>query len=333
MTFPESGPQSPDAPRQSPDSPSTAAAAGTHAASGPPDTHDTSGAPATSVLLVPPEGPALRPPVQASLHRTLAVARRHWLVLKRSPHRFFDVLVWPLVDTLLYGSIGLFAAKAAEAAGGAPGTTATVTLYLLGGTVLWHLVHQTQISLATGFLEETWSRNILGLLATPMRDWEYLAGVGLFALARTAASTLAVAVLAYAAYAFDVTTLGIGLIPVAALLLACGWAVALLVVGLVLRYGSGAEALVWGALSVVMPLSGVFYPVSTLPAALRPVAEVLPTTHVFAVGRELAAGNGIPWRDLGVATAGTAVLIALSLFALSRMLRTFRRRGLVTRYS
>ncbi|AWL41740.1 MULTISPECIES: ABC transporter permease [unclassified Streptomyces] len=333
MSFPDSGPQSPDAPRQSTDSSSTAAAAGTRAAAGPPDTHDTSGAPAASVLLVPPEGPALRPPVQASLHRTLAVARRHWLVLKRSPHRFFDVLVWPLVDTLLYGSIGLFAAKAAEAAGGAPGTTATVTLYLLGGTVLWHLVHQTQISLATGFLEETWSRNILGLLATPMRDWEYLAGVGLFALARTAASTLAVAVLAYAAYAFDVTTLGIGLIPVAALLLACGWAVALLVVGLVLRYGSGAEALVWGALSVVMPLSGVFYPVSTLPAALRPVAEVLPTTHVFAVGRELAAGNGIPWRDLGVATAGTAVLIALSLFALSRMLRTFRRRGLVTRYS
>ncbi|MEK8146012.1 hypothetical protein NKH18_46965 [Streptomyces sp. M10(2022)] len=118
----------------------------------------------------------------------LAVARRHWLVLKRSPHRFFDVLVWPLVDTLLYGSIGLFAAQAAERPV-APGATATVTVYLLGGTVLWHLVHQTQISLATGFLEETWSRNILGLLATPMRDWEYLAGVGLFALARTVVST------------------------------------------------------------------------------------------------------------------------------------------------
>ncbi|MEU0126641.1 ABC transporter permease [Streptomyces sp. NPDC006289] len=277
--------------------------------------------------------PPLRTPVQASLHRILAVARRHWLVLKRSPHRFFDVLVWPLVDTLLYGSIGLFAAQAAEAAGGTPDATATVTVYLLSGTVLWHLVHQTQISLATGFLEETWSRNILGLLATPMRDWEYLAGVGLFALVRTAASTLAVAVLAFAAYAFDVTTLGLGLVPVAALLLACGWSVALLVVGLVLRYGSGAEALVWGALSVVMPLSGVFYPVSTLPAALRPIAEVLPTTHVFAVGRELAAGEGIPWKELAIATGGTVVLIVLSLFALSRMLRTFRRRGLVTRYS
>ncbi|MCW5252530.1 MULTISPECIES: ABC transporter permease [unclassified Streptomyces] len=290
----------------------------------------------TPVTPAPPAGPgseALRTPASASLHRVLAVARRQWLVLKRSPHRFFDVLVWPLVDTLLYGSIGLFAAQAAEAAGGEPGTAATVTVYLLSGTVLWHLVHQTQISLATGFLEETWSRNILGLLATPTRAWEYLAGVGLFALVRTAAGTLAVAALAFGAYAFDVTTLGFGLIPVAALLLVCGWSVALLVVGLVLRFGSGAEALVWGALSVVMPLSGVFSPVSTLPAALRPIAQLLPTTHVFAVGRDLAAGHGISWGRLGLAAAGTAALAALSLYALLRMLRTFRRRGLVTRYS
>ncbi|MFI5805865.1 ABC transporter permease [Streptomyces sp. NPDC051561] len=284
-------------------------------------------APATPA---PHEGPALRTPAAASAHRVLAVARRHWLVLKRSPHRFFDVLVWPLVDTLLYGSIGLFAA---EAAGDGPSATTTVAVYLLSGTVLWHLVHQTQISLATGFLEETWSRNVLGLLATPMRDWEYLAGVGVFALGRTAVSTVAVAALAFAAYAFDVTRLGLGLIPVAALLLASGWAVALLVVGLVLRYGSGAEALVWGALSVVMPLSGVFYPITTLPAVLQPVAQILPTTHVFAVGRTLASGGEVPWGELALATGGTGVLILLSLLALRRMLRTFRKRGLVTRYS
>ncbi|MFH8404018.1 ABC transporter permease [Streptomyces sp. NPDC018019] len=286
------------------------------------------------------EAPGLRGPAAAGAHRVRAVARRHWLVLRRSPHRIFDVLVWPVVDTLLYGSIGLFAAKAAgggtEPAGDAAtglGTGPTLAVFLLSGTVLWHLVHQTQISLATGFLEETWSRNVIGLLTTPLRGWEYLAGVGLFALVRTALSTLAVAALAFGAYAFDVTSLGLGLIPVAALLLLCGWAVALAVVGLVLRYGSGAEALVWGGLSVVMPLSGVFYPVSTLPAPLRPVAEVLPTTHVFAAGRALAAGGPMPWHELAVATLGTAALLVLALFFLGRMLAAFRRRGLVTRYS
>ncbi|MFJ1705253.1 hypothetical protein [Kitasatospora sp. NPDC088346] len=72
---------------------------------------------------------------------------------------------------------------------------------------------------------------------------------------------------------------------------------------------------------------------ATLPALLRPVAEALPTTHVFAVGRALAAGHGMPCRELALATGGTALLLAAGMLGLARMLRTFRRRGLITRYS
>ena len=36
-------------------------------------------------------------------------------------------------------------------------------------------------------------------------------------------------------------------------------------IGIVLRMGSGAEALAWGVMFVVLPLSGVFYPVDALP--------------------------------------------------------------------
>ena len=52
--------------------------------------------------------------------------------------------------------------------------------------------------------------------------------------------------------------------------------------------GAGAEALAWGVMFVVMPLSGIFYPVSSLPAVLQPIAQMLPTTHAFAALRERA---------------------------------------------
>ena len=42
------------------------------------------------------------------LGRVGAVARRHAYVLKRGPHRWFDILVWPVVDTVTWGSIGRF---------------------------------------------------------------------------------------------------------------------------------------------------------------------------------------------------------------------------------
>jgi ABC-2 type transport system permease protein len=266
-------------------------------------------------------------PVAASFWRIMAVARRHAYVLQRSPHRLFDVVVWPAVDVVLFGSIGLFAASRATSG------ASQVALYLMVGVVLWHVVYQAQISLATGVLEETWSRNVLNLLATPMKEWEYVAGVAVFGLLKLVAGVGAVALIAWAAYAFSITSVGWGLIPIALLLLACGWAIALFVVGMVLRFGAGAEAFAWGILFVVMPLSGVFYPTSSLPLLLRPIGEVLPTTHAFAAGRAFAMGEPTPWHELGLATAGTAVAVLVALVYLGWMLRIFRSRGFVTRYS
>jgi ABC-2 type transport system permease protein len=258
--------------------------------------------------------------------RVMAIARRHAYVLQRSPHRLFDVVVWPAVDTLLFGSIGVFAASRAQS------SAQQVVLYLLVGIVLWHVVYQAQIALATGFLEETWSRSLLNLMVTPLRDWEYVAGVVAFGLVKLVLGVGGVVLLAWAAYALDITAMGVSLVPVAALLMVIGWAIALVVIGLVLRFGTGAEALAWGILFVVMPLSGVFYPVAALPAVLRPVAQALPTTHAFAAGRALVAGGPTPWRELGLATLGTVLLAVAATVFLGWMLRVFRRRGYITRY-
>jgi ABC-2 type transport system permease protein len=263
----------------------------------------------------------------ASAWRVLAIARRHAYVLQRSPHRLFDVLVWPVVDVLLFGSIATFAAR--QATTGAQ----RVALYLLIGVILWHVVYQAQIAVATGFLEESWSRSVLNLMATPMREWEYIAGVALFGLAKLVVGVGAVTVIVWAAYAFNVAGVGPAMILVGALLLLMGWSIALFVIGLVLRFGTGAEAFAWGILFVVMPLSGVFYPADALPAVLQPLAHALPTTHAFAAGREIAAGGPTPWGELGVAAVGTVALAAVGLAYVAWMLRIFRKRGYVTRYS
>ncbi|MHB8668979.1 MAG: ABC transporter permease [Acidimicrobiales bacterium] len=256
-----------------------------------------------------------------------AIARRHYYVMLRSPHRLFDVTIWPLVDVLLFGSLGVFVAQ------GHTSGAARAAAYLLSGILLWHVVYQSQIALATGMLEETWSRNMLNLMVTPMREIEYVAGVALFGMVKLAIGLTVVALTAFGFFAFHVNRFGWGIIPVVALLLVVGWAIALFVIGLVLRFGSGAEAFAWGILFVVMPLSGVFYPVRALPPLLRPLSLALPTTHAFAVGRALVDGRPIPWGQLGLAALGDLVALGLALGFVTRMLTLFRRRGYVTRYS
>ena len=265
-------------------------------------------------------------PRQKSWLRIKAVARRHRLVLQRSPHRLFDVTIWPLVDVLLFGSIGAFASS--------QGGAGTATFgYLLGGIVLWHVVYQAQIAVSTGFMEETWSRNLLNLMVTPIKEYEYMAGVALFGLVKLAMGVGLVAVTAFLFFAFDVTALGLGLIPIAAILLAVGWFIALFVVGTILRFGSGAEALIWGVLFAVMPLSGVFYPVAALPAAVQPISQALPSTHAFDAMRDLIDGKGLNWGEIGIAAIGSVVFGVLALAFVTKMLKLFRHRGYISRYS
>ena len=235
-------------------------------------------------------------------------------------------MVWPVVDAVLFGSIGLYfgtqsGGNGEQAAG-----------FLLAGIILFHVLFQAEISLSTGFMEETWSSNLLNLLTTPLREVEYGAGVMLFGLAKLAMGVTTVSLVALALFAFDVTSLGLALIPLVAILLVVGWAIALFVIGLILRVGQGAEILAWGAIALIMPLSGIFYPVSVLPDALQPVAQALPTTHVFEAARGVLAGDGLSWAQVGIAAAETVVLVAGAIWFLVAMLATFRKRGYISRH-
>lgn len=264
--------------------------------------------------------------------RVMAVARRHAYVLQRAPQRWFDVIFWPIVDAILFGSIGVYFARAAH--GGTETSAGRAAVgFLLAGILLFHVVFQAEISLSTGFMEETWSRNLLNLLVTPLREVEYALGVVLFGVLKMAMGVSVVAAVAFVLFAFNITHLGIALLPLVAILLVVGWAVGLVVIGLVLRVGQGAEILAWGLLAMVMPLSGVFYPVSALPGFLQPIAQALPTTHAFAAARSVISGHGLPLGQVGIAAAGSLVLAVASVLFLMRMLSTFRRRGYISRHT
>jgi ABC-2 type transport system permease protein len=257
--------------------------------------------------------------------RVRAIARRQSFVLRRAPQRWFDVIVWPVVDAILFGAIGVYFGRQ-------HGTAAASAAFLLAGIVLFHVVFQAEISLATGFLEETWSRNLLNLMVTPLTELEYGAGVVLFGLARLAIGVTVVALVALALFAFDITTLGLALVPLVVILLAVGWSVALVVIGLILRVGQGAEILTWGFIAFLLPMSGIFYPVSALPGALQPLAQALPTTHVFAAARAVVVGHPLPWGQVGLAAIGAVVVGVVAVWFLTRMLATFRRRGFISRH-
>src|SRR4249920_355240 len=263
-----------------------------------------------------------------SMLRMRAIARRHAYVLVRSPHRLFDVTLWPLVDVLLFGSLAAFVDTSGDAS-----STAKAAGYLLAGIILWHVIYQSQIAMSTGFLEETWTRNLLNMMVTPVREVEYVAGVALFGMVKLVMGVGVMVLGALAFFSFHTWSLGFGLIPIAVTLLIVGWAISLFVIGLVLRFGTGAEALAWGVMFVLLPLSGVFYPTEALPTLMQPLALALPTTHAFSALRELVDTGELNWVQVGIAAVGSLAMVVLAAGFLVRMLMMFRKRGYITRYT
>jgi ABC-2 type transport system permease protein len=252
--------------------------------------------------------------------------QRHWIVLRRAPHRWFEISFWPVMDVLLWGSLGAFVAR--ENTG-----SRAATPYLLAGIVMFWVFTQAQFAISLGVNEETWTRNILNVLTTPMREIEYIVGIAIFGLLKLVLCLVTLTVSTIVFFGFDLSSVGWGVIPITMLLVINGWALAMLAVGLVLRFGQSAEILIWGLNYAVMAFSGVFFPADALPGGLSAVASVLPTAKAFEALRALLDGRPLPWDTVAASFVGSLVFLALSTSFAAWLLRVFRRRGYVTRYS
>jgi ABC-2 type transport system permease protein len=261
-----------------------------------------------------------------NLHRISVVVRRHAFVLWRAPHRWFDVAFWPLMDIVLWGSLGTYIAQQDD------GNQAGV-VYLVAGIIMFHVLFQSQIAVATGFMEETWSRNLLNVLTTPVTELEYVAGTAAFGLVKVALALTTLATTALLFFGFHVSSIGWSIIPIALILMIVGWGVGVANIGVVLRFGQCAEILTWGSNYILMAFSGVFNPVEALPRVFQPIARILPSTYAFAALRQVLAGEPLPMGDIWLGLVGSVVMLIGGFAFATWMLRVFRRRGFVTRFS
>lgn len=226
---------------------------------------------------------------------------RHLALYRRSPIRVVELMYWPVLQMVVWGFVTAYLA-------GLQNNVASVAAgVLLGGVLLWETALRSQMGFSISFLEEIWSRNLGHLFVSPLRPGELVAGLMAMSVIRTIVGVLPAMLLAYLLYAFNVLTLGPLLVLFFGALLLMGWAVALGVVSLILRYGAGAEAMAWSILMGITPFAAVFYPVSVLPAWLQPIALMLPASHVFEGMRAVLTEGRADWGHL-VAAYGLNIL-------------------------
>jgi len=209
-----------------------------------------------------------------SLRRIYALVLRHTYLLRSSGPRILELMYWPTVQMILWGFITLFLINHSSWIAQASGV-------LLSAVLLWDVLFRGQLGVSLVFMEEMWSRNLGHLFVSPLRPFELGCALLTMSLIRTLIGVGGAALIAIPLFHFSIFDLGLPLLAFFVNLLVMGWSIGLLVSGVVLRYGLGAESFAWIAIFAVQPISGVYYPISTLPEWLQYVAAILPSSHVF----------------------------------------------------
>ena len=209
-----------------------------------------------------------------ALRRIGAVGLRHWYLISQSPPRVIELCYWPALQMTLWGFIQDYLITQSSFFAGAAGLLITAVL-------LWEMLFRGQISFSLSFFEEVYARNLGHLLATPLRVSEYVLALMAVSTIRTLIGVVPATLLAIWFFGFSIYSLGLVLGAFFFSLIMFGWSIGLVVCGLVLRYGLGAEIFAWAILFGVLPFCGVYYPVTILPPWLQGFSAVLPPSYIF----------------------------------------------------
>lgn len=211
------------------------------------------------------------------IQRIKAILLHEWYHLRHAKETWVDLFWNPGVQMILFVLI----ARALSI-----GSESELGLYMLSGMIFWNVIWVGQYGMVIGALWEIWSDSLSSLFVSPLTMQEFLIGEMISGGVKAIAAVLISDLIARLFYGFSIVSLGWISLVYFLELIVFSWAVGMLILNLILRYGTDIQSLSWSVIFIVQPFGAVFYPLSILPDGIRTIALGLPPTYVFEAIRE-----------------------------------------------
>jgi ABC-2 type transport system permease protein len=253
-----------------------------------------------------------------------AVLLQEYYFASNSLEIALDVFVFSIINVILIGFAVNYLAGV--------NSHAEVAQSVLIGIIFWEVIRITQYSISVSTMWNVWSRNLSNMFIAPLKTSEYLLAHIISAVLK--ATMIFVFSLLVARYIFHVNILALGL-PVVLFsffnMVIFAVAIALILIGLVFKYGVKIQAFTWGSIYIVQPLCGVFFPVSVLPSFLQTVARFIPISYVFEWLRALHTGAAFSRSSVAAAFMCNILFVLIGCYVFSRLLNSSKRSGQLVR--
>jgi ABC-2 type transport system permease protein len=258
--------------------------------------------------------------------RQLYVYKRYWV---------WEV-VWLFYNIVSVLSIGFLAAGLGTLGAGAGGfDLRRAQLYLLVGALLWGYLSLVFMEAAFAIAWERWEGTIEYTFMAPVRRMTHLMGICLFAVGYGLVRTFVVLLAAVAIFDIDFSHANIAgalFVLTASILPLIG--LAILTSVLPLLSPQKGEQMSFAVQGFMLLVSGVYYPLTVLPAPLQLAGAVSPLTYALAGMRDSlldGAGVGDQLATAGVLLAMGAVLIPAGVVVFGWAEKRAKRLGLLKR--
>lgn len=240
-------------------------------------------------------------------------------------------LIYSLVNSLAVTYIG----AGMERISGQSLDTQYLITYLLVGTLIWSYLSVIFYSISEMIAWERWEGTIEYTFMAPVSRLTHLVGTTLFAIVYGVLRTLVILMIVASFFRLDLSGANI---PGAVLLLLAGSVsfvgLGILAAVLPLLYPERGAQMTNAAAAILLLISGVYYPVATLPGWLQVISSASPATYVIEGMRGcLLHGKStmalLPTVLLLIG-AGTGVIV-IGLFIFRRVERYAKRAGRLKR--
>lgn len=258
-----------------------------------------------------------------SLRRIYGVLLQEWYMTLHSLEIVVDIFIFPIVNIVVFGLISQYLVGESET---------TAAQYVLLGMLLWQIIWIVAYSVAVGSMWNIWSRNLSNMFVAPLQIGEYIAAHIISGCAKAFVLLLLGGVLSVAFFQFNMLSIGIlNLFLVFITFGVFAFSIALVVLGLIFRYGTRISALAWSVTMIFQPLCAAFFPLAVMPKALQTISLFFPATYGYEAARYGLLNGGVEWRMMGlgllidVVYCVVSVVVFLYLFEASKNSGQFAR--------
>lgn len=252
------------------------------------------------------------------IRRIQGILLQEYYLLKGRLEIIIDLFWFSIMSIIVVGFIANYVTS----------SDSTIADTLLLGTIFWEVIRIGQYSLSVGPLWNIWSRNLSNLFRTPLSSSEYLIALMISSFAKSVFVFIINVLLLNFLFHFDILRLGLAnLIFYVASLLLFSWSVGMLLLGVIFLFGTRIQALAWGSIFALQPLTAAFYPVSALPHALQYVSYIFPTTYIFEHARHTLQNQPIDPSFISISLVLNGAYFLASLYFFNVMFQHSHKSG------